>query len=214
MERVRVLVVDDHPLFRQGVVATLNHYPELEVVGEASNGQEAVQLAKELSPNVLVIDLNMPVMGGVEAIRQLQSLAPSINVMVLTVSEEEDDLFSAVAAGAKGYLLNNSTPDALHNAVLHIAEGGVLVSPAMATALLTALPVSPEPTTEAPNDLSRREQEVLELVSQGATNKEIASKLILSENTVKTHLRNIMEKLHVANRSQAAAYAVRIRLGR
>ncbi len=214
MERIRVMVVDDHPLFRRGVVATLAHYPEIEVVGEASNGEEAVRLAKELSPQVIVIDLNMPVMGGVEAIRQFQSQAVSANVMVLTVSEEEEDLFSAMEAGAKGYLLKNSTPDALHNAVLHIAEGGVLVSPAMASALLTALPAAPAAVSDASTGLSAREHEVLELISQGATNKEIASQLIISENTVKTHLRNIMEKLHVANRSQAAAYAARLHLGR
>jgi len=214
MEPIKVLVVDDHTLFRRGITAVLANQESLEVVGEASDGLEAIEKAKEIAPDVILMDLNMPHCSGLEAIQALQAEMPQVNVLVLTVSEMESDLFAAVKFGARGYLLKKAEPEELIHAIFHIAQGGVIVSPLMAAKLLTEFKdlragVEREPIEEANADLSPREGEVLQLVAQGATNKEIADSLFISENTVKTHLKSIMEKLHLANRSQAAAYAVK-----
>ena len=213
MDSIKVLVVDDHTLFRRGIAAVLANQEGLEVVGEAADGLEAIEKAKEVTPDVILVDLNMPRCSGLEAIQALQAEMPQVNILVLTVSEMETDLFAAVKFGARGYLLKKAEPEELLHAILHIARGGVMVSPLMATKLLTEFKeltagVEREPVAEADADLSPREGEVLQLVAQGATNKEIAESLFISENTVKTHLKSIMEKLHLANRSQAAAYAV------
>ena len=214
MDPVKVLVVDDHTLFRCGITAVLASEESLEVVGEASDGLEAIEKTKEIAPDVVLMDLNMPRCSGLEAIQALQAEMPQVNVLVLTVSEMESDLFAAVKFGAKGYILKNTEPEELIHAIFHIARGGVIVSPLMAAKLLDEFKdltagVERESAQEADAAISPREGEVLQLVAQGATNKEIADSLFISENTVKTHLRNIMEKLHLANRSQAAAYAVR-----
>ena len=214
MDDIKVLVVDDHTLFRRGIAAVLADQDSLEVVGEASDGLEAIEKAKEIAPDVILMDLTMPHCSGLEATQALQAEMPQVNILVLTVSDKEADLFAAVKFGAKGYLLKNTEPDELIRAILHIAQGGVIVSPLMATKLLTEFKdlttrVEKESVEKANADLSPREGEVLQLIAEGATNKEIADSLFISENTVKTHLRNIMEKLHLANRSQAAAYAVK-----
>ncbi len=214
MKTIKVLIVDDHTLFRQGIAAVLVNQKDLKVVGEASDGLEAVEKARKITPDVILMDLNMPRYSGLEAIQALQAEMPEVNVLVLTVSEMEADLFAAVKFGAKGYLLKKAEPDELIDAIFHIAQGEAIVSPLMATKLLTEFKdlragVEKEPAKEVDANLSPREGEVLQLVSQGATNKEIADSLFISENTVKTHLRNIMEKLHLANRSQAAAYAIK-----
>ena len=213
MESIKVLIVDDHTLFRRGIVAVLANQEGLEVAGEAVDGLEAIEKAKEIIPDVILMDLNMPRCSGLEAIQALQAEMPQVNILVVTVSEMEADLFAAMKFGARGYILKNAEPEELTFAILHIARGGVMVSPLMATKLLTEFKeliggMGSEPTEKANADLSPREGEVLQLVAQGATNKEIADSLFISENTVKTHLRNIMDKLHLANRSQAAAYAV------
>jgi len=214
MDSIKVLVVDDHTLFRRGIAAVLANQASLEVAGEAADGVEALEKAKEIIPDVILMDLNMPRCSGLEAIQALQAEMPQVNILVLTVSEMEADLFAAVKFGARGYLLKQTEPEELVHAILHIAQGGVIVSPLMATKLLTEFKdltasVEKEPVDKASADLSPREGEVLQLVAQGATNKEIADSLFISENTVKTHLRNMMEKLHLANRSQAAAYAIK-----
>lgn len=214
MEPIRVLVVDDHALFRRGIVTVLTNQENISVVGEATNGLEAIAKAEELVPDVIVMDLNMPQCSGLEATQALQAKMPQMNILVLTVSDNEADLFSAIKFGATGYILKNTEPEELVQAVHHIAHGEVIISPVMATKLLTEFR---DPTTGArakvtadeEASLSPREDEVLQLVARGATNKEIADSLFISENTVKTHLRNIMDKLHLANRSQAAAYAVK-----
>ena len=213
MDTVKVLVVDDHTLFRRGIAAVLANQENLEVVGEALDGLEAIEKTKEIAPDVVLMDLNMPRCSGLEAIQALQIEMPQVNVLVLTVSDKEADLFAAMKFGARGYILKNTEPDELIHAIFHIAQGGVIVSPLMATKLLTEFKglragVEKKPAEEAGAGLSPREGEVLQLLAQGATNKEIGNSLFISENTVKTHLRNIMEKLHMANRSQAAAYAV------
>jgi len=213
MEPVKVMVVDDHTLFRRGIAAVLAGEENLEVVGEASGGLEAIEKAKQIVPDVILMDLNMPECSGLEATQALQTEMPQVNILVLTVSDKESDLFAAIKFGARGYILKNTEPDELIHAIFHIAQGGVIVSPLMATKLLTEFKglragVEKKPAEEAGAGLSPREGEVLQLLAQGATNKEIGNSLFISENTVKTHLRNIMEKLHMANRSQAAAYAV------
>ena len=214
MDTIKVLVVDDHALFRRGIAAVLANQEGLEVVGEASDGLEAIEKAKQITPDVILMDLNMPHCSGLEATQALQTEMPQVNILVLTISEMESDLFAAIKFGARGYILKNTEPDELIHAIFHIAQGGVIVSPLMATKLLTEFKdlragVERKPSQEAEDALSPREGEVLQLVAQGATNKEIGDSLFISENTVKTHLRNIMEKLHLANRSQAAAYAVK-----
>ncbi len=209
MDRIKVLLVDDHPLFRRGVAAVLAGREDLEVVGEAKDGMEGVEKAKELAPDVVVLDLQMPRCGGVEAARLLQAVQPQANILILTVSDKEADLFSAIAAGARGYILKNAEPEELAQAVVHIAKGGVIVSPSMAEKLLTEFKTDESHKDRPASVLSQREGEILQLLARGASNKEIASTLIISENTVKTHLRSILDKLHLANRSQAAAYAVR-----
>ncbi|MFC2044273.1 response regulator [Chloroflexota bacterium] len=214
MERVRVLLVDDHTLFRYGVTTVLASDGKLEIVGQASDGLEAIAKARETIPDVIVMDLAMPHCSGLEAIQAIQTEMPQVNILVLTVSEMEADLFAAVKFGARGYLLKKTEPDELIHAIFHIAQGGVIVSPLMATKLLSEFrELSSEMVTKSVEkdeaELSPRESEVLQLVAQGATNKEIADSLFISDNTVKTHLKNIMEKLHLANRSQAAAYAIK-----
>ncbi len=214
MEPVRVLVVDDHALFRRGIVTVLTNQENINVVGEAVNGLEAIEKAEELAPDVIVMDLNMPQCSGLEATQALQAKMPQVSILVLTVSENEADLFAAIKFGATGYILKNTEPEELVQGIYHIAQGGVIISPVMATKLLAEFRDSgtnakAKKTADEEANLSPREDEVLQLVAQGATNKEIADSLFISENTVKTHLRNIMDKLHLANRSQAAAYAVK-----
>lgn len=209
MERTRVLLVDDHSLFRRGIAAVLSDQETLAVVGEAEDGLAGVEKARALTPDVIVMDLQMPRCGGVEACRMLQAVLPQANILILTVSEKESDLFGAMAAGAKGYMLKDANPEELAQAVIHIAKGGVIVSPAMAQKLLTEFKAGEGPKEQDSSTLSNREREILSFVARGASNKEIAGTLFISENTVKTHLRSILDKLHLANRSQAAAYAVR-----
>ncbi|MBI2852171.1 MAG: response regulator transcription factor [Chloroflexi bacterium] len=217
MERIRVLVVDDHALFRRGVTAILADSDSLCVIGEAADGFEAIEKAKNLAPDVIVMDLHMPCLSGLQAIQALQAKMPQIKILVLTVSEMESDLIAALKFGASGYLLKKVDPDDLIFAVHHIAQGGVIISPLIATALLGEVKRSPGAQEEAGSPdtgLSQRESEVLQLVADGKSNKEIAESLYISENTVKSHMHNIMEKLHLANRSQAVAYALKMGLVR
>jgi DNA-binding NarL/FixJ family response regulator len=214
MDQIKVLIVDDHALFRRGIASVLANEESLQLIGEAADGQEAIEKVKQMSPDVVLMDLNMPRCSGLEAVQALQTNMPEVNVLVLTVSEMEADLFNAMKFGAKGYILKNTEPEELIHAILHIARGGVIISPLMASKLLSEFKdftgvAEREPPDSEEAELSPREGDVLRLVSQGATNREIADSLFISENTVKTHLRSIMEKLHLANRSQAAAYAVK-----
>lgn len=213
MGLIKVLIADDHALFRRGIAATLAEQSELEVVGQATDGLEAIAKTKELVPDVILMDLNMPNCSGLEATQAIQLEMPGVKILVLTVSDSESDLFAALKFGARGYLLKKAEPEELVQAIFSVAQGGVMVSPTMAAKLLAEfneLAGAQKQTIErAEGVLSRREEDVLRLVAQGATNKEIAGSLFISENTVKTHLQNIMDKLHLANRSQAAAYAVK-----
>lgn len=219
METIKVLLADDHTLFRRGIAALLSNQENIKVVGEASDGLEVILKARETAPDVIVMDLKMPRCSGLEAIQALEAEMPQVNILVLTVSDTEADLFAAIKFGARGYLLKNAEPEELVHAISYIARGGAIVSPLMATKLLTEFKNPTEETITEPTQeseaglLSPREGEVLGLVAKGATNKEIGESLFISENTVKTHLKNILDKLHLANRSQAAAYAATKGLG-
>lgn len=212
---VQVLLVDDHALFRRGLALVLGAEVDIEVVGEASHGVEAVERAAELQPHVVVMDVRMPGMGGVEATRRIRQAQPATRVVMLTGSTEDDDLFGALRAGASGYLLKEVAIDEIADAVRAIARGQALVSPSMAARLVAEFNALSRRVDEqhdhAPR-LTDRELEVLRLVARGLANKEIAAELVIAENTVKNHVRNILEKLQVRTRMEAALYAVRERL--
>lgn len=206
---ITVMVVDDHPVFRRGLVLVLGEYPEIKVVGEAVDGIEAVAKAAELQPSVVIMDVQMPRSSGVEATAVLQKAAPDTKVLILTVSERNGDLFDAMRVGARGYLLKYVDIDELVAAIKVVALGDVIVSQAMAGRLIDYLrPANEQDNAGETKTLSIRELEVLQLVSAGASNGEIANQLSISEATVKAHLRNIMDKLQVKNRAQAVARAI------
>ncbi|HEU5299068.1 MAG TPA: response regulator transcription factor [bacterium] len=209
MDTIRVLIVDDHQLFRRGVSALLAGREDIEVVGEANNGREAVERARELMPDVVLMDIKMPELDGLAATKQLKAEMPYVRIMMLTVSETDEDLFEAIKAGASGYLLKNVDPDHLVASVLQVQRGEVPIAPTMAAKILRELTTPSETSIQS---LTARERQVLELLASGMANKEIAFTLKISENTVKNHLRNILEKLHLQNRVQAALYAVRMGL--
>lgn len=204
----RVLVVDDHPVFRQGLISVLQQYPEFEVVGQATNGVEAVVKAGELQPDVVVMDIRMPAGDGVEATTVVQQRLPQVKVLIVTVSEKDDDLFAAIKAGAKGYLLKSASLLELIESIRLVAKGEAIISPSMAVRLLGEFQQTTKDRADKElSELSPREREVLQLVATGASNKEIATQFFICETTVKAHLRSILEKLHAHNRAEAVALA-------
>ena len=211
---VRVLIVDDHDLFRDGV-ASLLHAQGYQVIGEASDGFEAVVRARELRPDLVLMDIQMPNMGGLEATRLITTELPDIKVVMLTVSDDEEDLFEAIKSGAQGYLLKKLKSEVFFELISGVMIGEAPISPKMATKMLYELAQQPADRRkmEGQSQLTERETEVLTLVAQGKGNKQIAAELFLSESTVKYHLRNILEKLHLESRAQAIAYATRRGLG-
>lgn len=212
MEPLRVLLVDDHILFRKGVASLLASHEDVEVVGEAEDGMEAVARARETMPDVILMDLSMPKCSGLEATRVVKREMPHVKIIVLTVSDDDHDLFAAIKSGADGYLLKNLEPHQLFDMLAGVRHGEAPISGVLAAKILQEFrqPAQSLPRQlEVRDELTPRETEILELVVQGATNKRIAEALVITENTVKIHLRNILEKLHVQNRIQAAVYAVR-----
>jgi len=207
LSMIRVLVVDDHPVFRQGLVSLLQKYPEFNVVGQAANGNEAVIKAKQSLPDVVIMDICMPGGNGVAATRALQQTLPQTKVVMFTVSDKDDDLFDAIKAGAKGYLLKSVDLDELIDSIKLVANGEAIVSPAMAVRLLNEFKNGKERADKAPGELSRRENEILQLVAEGTNTKQTADLLYISETTVKSHLRSILQKLHACNRAEAVALA-------
>lgn len=208
--KIRVLIVDDNALFRDGLVSLLKQIPDIDVIGAAGGGDEALRRAPVLRPDVVLMDLAMPGIGGVEACRRLLAEMPEVAVCMLTVSEQEGDLFAAVNAGARGYLVKNVALDELARAIRALAEGGALVSPHLARELVGAFQRLTPPTEDSSTQrLTAREREILGLVGRGLSNQEIADELVIAENTVKVHLRNILDKLQVHSRAHAAAIAAR-----
>lgn len=209
MTRIRVLLADDHTLFRRALANLLAAEPDFEVVGEAGDGMQALAMALESMPDVILMDLSMPVMDGLEATRQIKAQIPYAKIVMLTVSDQEQNLFEAVKAGAVGYLLKKIEPRALASALRGVAIGEASVSRLMAARLLSEFARQANERGCASASLSSRECEVLDGVARGKSNKEIAAALAISDNTVKNHLKNILEKLHLENRVQAATYALR-----
>ncbi len=210
METISVLIADDHPVVRRGLRTFLELQDGIEVLGEASDGKEAAERVRELLPDVALVDLVMPQLDGIEAIRRIRALSPSTKVIVLTSFADDDKVFPAVKAGAAGYLLKDVEPDALLDAIRRVHRGEALLHPAIAAMLMSELS---QQERHSPDELlTERELDVLRLLAKGFSNKEIASDLVISEKTVKTHVSNILAKLHLADRTQAALYAVRERL--
>jgi two-component system NarL family response regulator len=210
-----VLIVDDHALFRRGLQLVLGVESDLEIVGEASDGFEAVDAAAALLPDVVLMDVRMPGLGGIEATRRIRNAQPNIKIVMLTVSEDEEDLFAAIRAGASGYLLKELSIEEVAGTVRAVARGQAVVSPTMAAKLLNEFNVLSRRVAEQHGDaprLTERELEVLRLVAKGMSNKEIAAELVIAENTVKNHVRNILEKLELRTRTEAAMFAVREKL--
>ena len=216
-DRIRVLLVDDHDLFRRGLAEVLEEEADIEVIGQARDGREAAEKAGELIPDVVFMDLNMPGQSGIETTAYLTQRWSGMKILVLTVSEEPADLFRALGVGALGYVLKTAEPREIVDALRNVHQGWAVVSPRMAGRFLTDLqPEEPKPAQAPPSgnreaqQLTIREQEILRYVSRGFSNAEIADTLTLSENTVKTHIKNILGKLHTKNRSESVAYAARL----
>ncbi len=211
MSAARVLLVDDQLLFRKGLRALLSSEEDFEVVAEAGDGQEAVDKVRVFNPDIVLMDIHMPGMDGIQATRLIKAEHPEVKVVILTVSDEEDDLFEAIKVGAEGYLLKNLRPEELAQMLRGVMSNEAPVSPAVASKLLGEFRRRPRRDEEpSPGQvLTPREQEILQLVAEGLSNAEIAARLYVVEGTVKNHLHNILEKLHLQNRVQAAAYALR-----
>jgi len=209
---VRVLLADDHALFRAGIASLLRAWG-MDVVGQAADGDEAIELTRRLKPELVLMDVGMSPCNGLEATRVIKTELPDVKVIIVTVSEDEQDLFEAIKSGAEGYLLKGMSEEELGSTLARISAGEPALSPGLATKILDEFarmaregagkPAGPE------DELTDREREVLRLVADGATNREIASSLYVSENTVSFHMKNILGKLHLKNRAQAAAFAIR-----
>lgn len=211
MEPLRVLLVDDHVLFRKGLASLMASRPEVQVVGEAADGMEALEKTRELRPELVLMDINMPGHNGLWATRLIKQEMPRVRIVMLTVSDEEEDLFEAIKSGAQGYLLKNLRPESLFELLKGVSKGESPVSPVVAAKILKEFKrqVHEAPVPSPGVALTSREREVLQLVASGASNKEIAAHLHITEGTVKNHLHNVLEKLHLENRVQAAAYVLR-----
>jgi two-component system nitrate/nitrite response regulator NarL len=210
---IRLLIVDDHALVRQGIARILADTPEIEVVGEAVDGDDAISRARELHPDIILMDLFLPNVDGIEATRAIKHELPNVEVIIVTASDSEDDVLQAVTAGAKGYVVKTTDRDELIHHILQAARGEMAISSAVVGKLAASLSrrgdAPQTPDTPSHQQLTDREREVLAQLGIGARNKEIAATLSISNNTVRAHVRSIMHKLEVDNRAQLAAYAVR-----
>lgn len=215
MEPIRVLIADDHPMFRDGLAALVNRVDDLSVVGEATSGDEAVRLAAETQPDVILMDLKMPGLSGIDATRQIVATSPHIRVLVITMFEDDHLVFTALRAGARGYVLKDGDEEELLRAIRAVASGEAIFSPTIAQRLIDYF-ASPWPTVPAHlfPELTEREREILNLIAQGRSNAEIAQRLFLSPKTVANHVSNIFSKLQVADRAEAIVRAREAGLGR
>jgi two-component system NarL family response regulator len=215
-EPIRVLIVDDHALFRRGLQMVLEGESDIDVVGEANDGHEAVEKAEQTTPDVVLMDVRMPRRSGIEATRAIKDTQPLTRILMLTISDEEADLYEAIKAGASGYLLKEISIEEVSGAVRAVHQGQSLISPSMASKLLTefaSMVKRRDERAQVPGPrLTDRELEVLKLVAKGMNNRDIGQELFISENTVKNHVRNILEKLHLHSRMEAVVYAVREKL--
>jgi DNA-binding NarL/FixJ family response regulator len=217
-EPIRTMIVDDHALFRRGLEMVLEGEPDIDLVGQASDGAEAVEKAAESLPDIVLMDIRMPRSNGIEACRAVKEAAPSAKIVILTISDEEEDLFEAIRAGASGYLLKDIPLDEVADTVRAVHGGQSLINPSMAGKLLTEFAAlarrdDEERAQEVPAPrLTEREMQVLKLVARGMNNRDIAKELFISENTVKNHVRNILEKLQIHSRMEAVMVAVREKL--
>jgi len=213
---IRVLIVDDHALFRRGLEMVLGQEVDIEVVGEAADGTEAVTMAKEMAPDIVLMDVRMPRRGGIDATSAIKEAVPSAKIVMLTISDEEADLYDAIKAGAMGYLLKEISIDEVAADIRAVYGGQSLISPSMASKLLSEFAAMIKNKDDRPQlptpRLTDREMEVLRLVAKGMNNRDIAKQLYISENTVKNHIRNILEKLQLHSRMEAVVYAVREKL--
>ncbi|WP_257350675.1 response regulator [Pseudalkalibacillus decolorationis] len=203
----RILIVDDHAHAREGIREIVQVYDDFEVVGEAKDGKEAIQLTDELMPDLILMDINMPEMDGLEATRIIKNKYPYVKIVMITVSDEVTDLFESLKKGAQGYLLKNLHPSTWYDYLRAFAHDEVPMSKDLATQILQEFNTSNKPQANATTPLSQREQEVLQWVAKGDSNKDISITLNISEYTVKNHLKNIMQKLHLENRVQLTRYA-------
>jgi two-component system nitrate/nitrite response regulator NarL len=209
MNRIRLVVVDDHALFRAGLISLLGEMAEFQVVGEAGDGETAVEIIHKTQPDVVLLDVNMPGMGGVETVQLLRKREKS-RILMLTISKNDEDLLGAITAGADGYLLKNAEPEDLRKSIMLVHQGMSVLSPYVTRQVLQA--VSLEQARAPDMGLSSREMDVLACLAQGMTTAQIAEELYISENTVKTHVRHILEKLEAANRAEAVSKAIQMGL--
>ncbi|PWH14666.1 MAG: DNA-binding response regulator [Anaerolineae bacterium] len=206
---IRIVVVDDHALFRSGLISLLSEMGEFQVVGEAANGREALDVVRQTKPDIVLMDVNMPVMGGVETVRALKG-HESCRIIMLTISKSDEDLLSAISAGADGYILKNASPEDLRKAIDQVHRGLGVLSPEVTKQVMSAVASGKTPQQEI--GLSAREIEVLSCLARGLTTAQISNELFISENTVKTHVRHILEKLEASNRVEATRKAVQLGL--
>lgn len=203
--KIKILLIDDHSLFRSGLKFLLNNQEDIEVIGEAQNGSEGIKLAQKLNPDIILLDLDMPRMGGKETLQNLLNINPDLNVLILTVSEDNDDLIQCMTLGAKGYLLKNINTDFLLDSIHKVYEGNNILSPAMISTLIDQFrPNEKEKDEDLYDSLTPREKEILAWLTKGISNKEIARFLSVSESTIKLHVQNILRKLNLHSRVQAA----------
>jgi DNA-binding NarL/FixJ family response regulator len=214
MDPIQVLIADDHTLFRAGLHALLNLFADVEVVGEASTGEEAVTLAQALQPDVILMDIQMPGVNGIEATRRIIHTSPNIGIIVLTMFEDDNSVFSAMRAGARGYILKEAGEEEVLRAIRAVARGEAIFSPGIARRLIHFFSKSHPGAEPAFPELTEREREILDLIARGDTNTEIAQRLVLSPHTVRNHISNIFSKLQVADRAEAIIRAREAGLGR
>lgn len=206
---IRILIADDHHVVRRGLVFFLKTQPEIEIIGEARDGKEALEMTINLLPDVVLMDLEMPNMNGIEATREIKKRCPNIKIMMLTSFSDQDHVIPAIEAGASGYQLKDIEPDELVQAIIHLKNGENQLHPKATSHLLSHVTANSSEEKKSLDGLTKRELEVLKEIAKGKSNKEIASDLFITEKTVKTHVSNVLSKLGLADRTQAALYAVR-----